>query len=86
MDHFSRKDFILIINRLCWSFYIFSSKILLAICYFEIINTRPDKIKAMWLHKQDDISEVSVDSPLHDAYADAGAVTAQVYVVVLSNN
>lgn len=40
----------------------------------------------MWLHKQDDISEVSVDSPLHDAYAVAGAVTTQVYSFVLSNN
>lgn len=67
-------------------FLFFSSKILLEISYFEIINTRSDKIKAMRFHKQDDISEVSVDSPLHDAYADAGAVTAQVYVFVLSNN
>lgn len=86
MDHFSWKGFILNINRLCWSFYIFPSKILLEISYFEIINTRSDKIKAMWFHKQDDISEVSVDSPLHDAYADAGAVTTQVYAFLLSNN
>lgn len=39
----------------------------------------------MRFHKQN-ISEVSVDSPLHYAYTAAGAVTAQVYIFVLSNN